>query len=102
MSSLSSRTGVSLAFSLFVTFSAAHGGGVPDEAAMVVTATRTAQLADEVIAPVIVISREEIARRQPTDVADLLRLHAGIDIGRNGGPGQSASLFMRGTDSNHT
>lgn len=102
MNSLTSRAGVSLAFSLFVTFSAAHGGGVPDEAAVVVTATRTAQLADEVLAPVIVISRAEIERRQPIDVADLLRLHAGIDIGRNGGPGQSASLFLRGTDSNHT
>ncbi len=68
----------------------------------VVTATRTAQLADETLAPVIVITREEIERTQANDVADLLRNYAGLDIARNGGPGQATSLFMRGTDSNHT
>lgn len=69
---------------------------------IIVSATRTAQIADEVLAPVIVITREEIERSQSMDVADLLRFHAGLDIGRNGGPGQPASLFLRGTDSNHT
>ncbi len=69
---------------------------------VVVTATRTAQLADETLAPVIVITREEIERTQANDVADLLRNYAGLDIARNGGPGQATSLFMRGTDSNHT
>jgi len=29
-------------------------------------------------------------------------MHAGLDIGRNGGPGQTTSLFVRGTESNHT
>ncbi|MCC6302951.1 MAG: TonB-dependent receptor [Gammaproteobacteria bacterium] len=69
---------------------------------VIVSATRTAQIADEALAPVIVITREEIERSQATDVADLLRFHAGMDIGRNGGPGQPTSLFLRGTDSNHT
>ena len=31
----------------------------------------------------------------------LLQFHAGIDIARNGGPGQTTSVFIRGTDSNH-
>lgn len=69
---------------------------------VIVSATRTVQIADEALAPVIVITRAEIERSQATDVADLLRFHAGLDIGRNGGPGQPASLFLRGTDSNHT
>ena len=76
----------------------ATGGLAP----VIVTATRTAEIADETLAPVIVITREDIARSQATDVADLLRFHAGLEIARNGGPGQAASLFMRGTDSNHT
>ncbi len=71
-------------------------------APIVVTATRTAEIADETLAPVIVITREDIARSQATDVADLLRFHAGLEITRNGGPGQTTSLFLRGTDSNHT
>lgn len=69
---------------------------------ILVTATRTAQIADEALAPVIVITREEIERTQAVDLPELLRLHAGLDIGRNGGPGQAASLFIRGTESNHT
>jgi vitamin B12 transporter len=69
---------------------------------IIVSATRTAQIADETLAPVIVITRAEIERSQAIDVADLLRFHAGLDIGRNGGPGQPASLFLRGTESNHT
>lgn len=69
---------------------------------VIVSATRTAQIADEALAPVIVITRDEIERTQAKDVADLLRFHAGLDIGRNGGPGQPTSLFLRGTDSNHT
>ena len=72
-----------------------------EERAVVVTATRTAQLADEVLAPMVVITREEIERSQASDLADLLRFRAGFDIGRNGGPGQSTSLFLRGTESNH-
>ena len=71
------------------------------EQPIIVTATRTAQIADESLAPVIVIDRAEIEQSQALDVAELLRGHAGLDIGRNGGPGQPTSLFMRGTDSNH-
>ena len=32
---------------------------------------------------------------------DLLRLQAGIDIYRTGGPGQQTAVFLRGTNSNH-
>ncbi len=69
---------------------------------VIVTATRTAQLADETMAPVIIITKKEIESAQATDIADLLRTYAGLDIARNGGPGQATSLFIRGTDSNHT
>ncbi len=80
--------------------------GLPANAAgdldrVVVTATRLPIPADESIAPVIVIDREQIERSLATDVAELLRFHAGLELGRNGGPGQATSLFIRGTDSNH-
>lgn len=74
----------------------------PPTDAVIVTATRTAQTADESLATVTVITREEIQASQTKDVAELLRFQAGIDIGRNGGPGQVTSVFTRGTDSNHT
>ncbi|MCB1578796.1 MAG: TonB-dependent receptor plug domain-containing protein, partial [Xanthomonadales bacterium] len=35
------------------------------------------------------------------DISDLLRLQAGIDIARTGGPGGQTSVFLRGTNNNH-
>ncbi|MDH3590160.1 MAG: TonB-dependent receptor plug domain-containing protein, partial [Gammaproteobacteria bacterium] len=68
---------------------------------VIVTATRMQLPADESLASIIVIDREEIERSLAADVAELLRFHAGLELGRNGGPGQTTSLFIRGTESNH-
>jgi len=68
----------------------------------VVTATRTPVKLDALDAPVIVITRQDIERSMATDVSELLQHQAGLEIARNGGPGQTTSLFMRGTESNHT
>ena len=68
----------------------------------VVTATRTPVALDAVGAPVIVITRDDIERSLASDVSELLAAHAGLEIARNGGPGQTTSLFTRGTESNHT
>ncbi|MFO0451738.1 MAG: TonB-dependent receptor plug domain-containing protein, partial [Pseudomonadota bacterium] len=85
--------------------SAATGSAAPSSRGLaddvVVTATRVPQPAAEVLAPVVVIDRETIERSLAPDVADLLRFHAGLELARNGGPGQTTSLFIRGTDSNH-
>ena len=69
---------------------------------IIVTATRTEIPLSDAIVPVTVISREDIELSLASDLAELLRFQAGIDIGRNGGPGQATSVFMRGTESNHT
>ncbi|MEX0975908.1 MAG: TonB-dependent receptor [Woeseia sp.] len=69
---------------------------------IVVTATRTEIPLENAIVPVTVITRQDIEQSLAADLAELLRFEAGIDIGRNGGPGQSTSVFLRGTDSNHT
>jgi vitamin B12 transporter len=72
----------------------------PAIASVLVTATRTPQRADEVIPDTSVISREEIARAGAGSVADLLRRQRGIEIARNGGPGASTSVYLRGANSN--
>jgi vitamin B12 transporter len=69
---------------------------------LVVTATRIPTPAEELLAPVIVIDRAAIERSASADVGDLLRFHAGLDLGRNGGPGQTTAVFIRGAESNHT
>lgn len=69
---------------------------------IIVTATRTEIPVSDAIVPVTVITREQIEQSLATDLAELVRFEAGIDIGRSGGPGQTTSIFLRGTESNHT
>lgn len=68
----------------------------------VVTATRTPVALSSVGSPVIVITRNDIERSLANDVSELLQQHAGLEVARNGGQGQTTSLFTRGTESNHT
>ncbi|MDH3948171.1 MAG: TonB-dependent receptor plug domain-containing protein, partial [Gammaproteobacteria bacterium] len=70
--------------------------------AVIVTATRTAETVDEALASVSVISRTDIEQSQANNITDLLRLQAGVDVARSGGPGQQTGLFLRGTNSNQT
>jgi vitamin B12 transporter len=79
----------------------APGAGMP-ESHVIVTATRIPTPVEEVLAPVIVIDRATIERSVAADAADLLRFHAGLDLARNGGPGQTTAVFIRGAESNHT
>ena len=49
-----------------------------------------------------IIGREEIDKSGAVDVVDILKYVEGLDIKQNGQKGQLTSLFMRGTNSNHT
>jgi vitamin B12 transporter len=82
--------------------SVAHADNANVASPVIVTADRHAQTADETLASVSVITRKDIENSQARDLVDLLRTEAGIDIARSGGPGQSTSLFLRGTNSDHT
>ncbi|MCS2155591.1 TonB-dependent vitamin B12 receptor BtuB [Scandinavium sp. H11S7] len=68
---------------------------------MVVTANRFQQPVNTVLAPVSVVTRQDIDRWQSTSVTDVMRRLPGVDIAQNGGLGQSSSLFIRGTNSSH-
>lgn len=89
------------AFSAAAAADAAGTAAVPDHS-VVVTASRESESAFEALAPVMVVDRADIENSLAPDLADLLRFRAGIDIARSGGPGQQTSLFIRGTNSNHT
>lgn len=69
---------------------------------VLVTATRRNISTAEALPPIVIIDREQIERSHALDVAELLRYHAGLEIARNGGPGQVTSVFIRGANSNHT
>lgn len=69
---------------------------------LIVTATRTQQTVDASLAPVTVIDREEIERKQSRDLLQLLATTPSLDLTRNGGAGSASSLFLRGNASDHT
>ncbi|MGK0673869.1 MAG: TonB-dependent vitamin B12 receptor [Halothiobacillaceae bacterium] len=68
---------------------------------VIVTATRTVQTADATLAPVILITREDIERTQATSVAEALQSVPGVSIANTGGAGKQTSVFLRGTESDH-
>lgn len=67
---------------------------------IVVSASREPQPLDRVTADVVVIDAERIRSSTADSVEDLLRREAGLQLGRNGGPGKSSSTFIRGAASN--
>lgn len=92
-----------LATALLSTTVLAHAADSPDRLdPVVVTASRFATPLDQVLAPVTVITREDIERLQPVSVQDLLAGLPGVALSNTGGIGQQTSLFMRGTNSSHT
>lgn len=68
---------------------------------VIVTATRTPEKAEDALAPVTVITREDIDRLQPRDFQDLLVGLPGLAVTNNGGPGKATSLQLRGTNADH-
>ena len=69
---------------------------------LVVTATRTATTADAALAAVEVIDREQLDASSARSLPELLRGRAGITIVNQGGMGKLSTLFLRGTESDHT
>lgn len=67
-----------------------------------VTSQRRAITADQTLAPITVITRQDIAKHPGDSVPQLLSLYAGIDFKQTGGRGQQASLFLDGTSSQQT
>jgi vitamin B12 transporter len=67
-----------------------------------VIGTRAPTALDRVVADVVVIDRERIRATSADSVEDLLRREGGIQLSRNGGPGQSASILMRGSGASNT
>lgn len=67
-----------------------------------VSASRRPQAAAEALADVSVIERAQIEASGAPDLLELLRGLAGVDLARGGGSGQQTSLFLRGSNSNHT
>jgi vitamin B12 transporter len=66
-----------------------------------VTATRTAQTAEQSLAAVTVFDRAQIERSQASSLPELLKKVPGVSLTNNGGPGKNTALYMRGSNANH-
>lgn len=69
---------------------------------MVITGSRITEPLADVLPSVSVISRQDIEKSQAPTLADLLQGEAGVEFGRNGGPGSVTSFFLRGQNSVNT
>ncbi len=68
----------------------------------VVTATRTEQPLSDLVADVSIVDRKTIEASGATSVVDLLARLPGVQITRNGGVGNSASVYLRGAETRFT
>src|SRR5450432_3411711 len=69
---------------------------------IVVTATRVPTPEEQIASSITVVSADDIAARQLRSLPDVLKQVPGLNVVQTGGPGGQASVFMRGTNSNHT
>ena len=73
----------------------AHADNTP----IVVTATRVATPVDQVPASVTVLTQADFLRQGDTTLVQALDSIPGVNMVQSGGPGNQASLFIRGTNS---
>ena len=69
---------------------------------IVVTATRIPTPESQVASSISIITGDEIEARQLQTLPDVLKDVPGLNVVRSGGPGGQTSVFMRGTNSDHT
>jgi vitamin B12 transporter len=69
---------------------------------VVVTATRIPTPEEQVASSITVVTADDIAARQWQTLPDVLKQVPGLNLVQTGGPGGQTSVFMRGTNSNHT
>ena len=68
----------------------------------VVTATRVEQPLTDVLADVTLIDEEQIRNSGAVYIGDLLVRQPGLSMTRNGGPGQTTSMYIRGAGTEFT
>ena len=69
---------------------------------VVVVANRAPEPLSKIGNSVTVLDQQAIQESQKVDVSELLATTPGITFSRNGGPGTSTSVYIRGANSDHT
>jgi vitamin B12 transporter len=95
-------TCVAILIPFTASFGADSASGEAGLQSVVVTATRIPTPQAQVASSVTIVTAEDIASRQIRTLPDLLKDVPGLNVVQSGGPGGQTSVFMRGTNSNHT
>lgn len=69
---------------------------------IVVTASRTAQPINELLADLTVIGQDEILRSGAQSLPQLLQRQPGVEVTIAGGPGSTSGIFLRGANAGQT
>lgn len=69
---------------------------------VVVTATRSPQPIQNLVADVSVISAADIRAAGQSTLSEVLQTQPGVEISSNGGPGTTTSVYLRGANAGHT
>ena len=81
------------------TVAQANAANLPET---MVTATRVEQPLTDVLADVTLIDEEQIRQSGAVNIADLLQRQPALELSRNGGPGTTTSMFLRGAETRFT
>ena len=88
------------AFAAFPSFSQAQPAQQLKET--VITASRTAQRADELVSDVVVLTRADIEKSSGRTLPEILSRAPGVQFSANGGLGKNSSVNIRGAEARHT
>ncbi|MDF2440159.1 MAG: vitamin transporter [Abditibacteriota bacterium] len=72
------------------------------EVEIIVTPTRNPRPLTDATSSVTLIGRDRIAEKKPVDIIDIVRQAPSVAIAQSGTRGKSASIFLRGSNSNQT
>lgn len=92
-------SGRAFAFALVSALGSTQAQTNPTLPETVVTATRVATPVTDVIADVSIIDRIQIDRSGTASLAEILSRLPGFELSRNGGPGTTTSVYVRGAES---
>jgi vitamin B12 transporter len=68
----------------------------------VITASRTAQRADELVSDVVILTRADIEKSTGRTLPEILARAPGVQFSANGGLGKNSSVNIRGAEARHT
>jgi vitamin B12 transporter len=99
---LAPTVALAAAFSASAQTEIAPQGEVAQLREVVVTATRVAQPLSDLVADVTILDRDTLERSVTGGLADVLARVPGVEMVRNGGPGGTTSVYVRGAETRFT